>query len=83
MSMCGEVFTDNELDQLFENIALGESDSNDNESSSQVRLFATIGSHIAEPLPGARLVLTEGSNGERQPEGGPCRGPSLISIPKH
>ena len=78
MSMCGEVFTDNELDQLYENVALGEPDSNDKESSSQVRLFVAVGSPTAEPLGGARLVLAEGSNGEKPPEGGPCQGPPLI-----
>ena len=47
MSMCGEVFTDNELDQLYENVALGEPDSNDKESSSQVRLFVAVVSPTA------------------------------------
>ena len=75
MSMSGEVFLDNELDQLYKNVALGEPDSNDNECSSQIQLFAAVESTTAEPLGGARLVLTKGSIGEKPPEGGPCQGP--------
>ena len=80
--MCGEVFTDSELDQLYENVALVKPDSNDNECSSQVRLFAAVGSPTDEPLGETTMVLAEGSNGDRRPEGGPYQGPSLICIQK-
>ena len=36
------VFTDNKLDQLYENVALGEPDSNGNKPSSQVWLFIAV-----------------------------------------
>ena len=65
MSMCGEVFTDNELDQLFKNGAMGRPDSNDNKPSSQARLFTAVRSPIVEPIGRVRLALTKGSNGER------------------
>ena len=75
---------DDELDQLFQHIELGEPDSNDN-CVPQVRLFATVGFPTEEPESGARLALPDGSNGVRRPEGGSGQGsgqgPSLASIP--
>ena len=71
---------DDELDQLFQHIELGEPDSNDN-CVPQVRLFATVRSPTEEPKSGARLALAEGNNGVRRPEGGSAQGPSLASIP--
>ena len=80
--MCGAVFTDDELDQMFKNVAMGGPDSDDNKPSSPVRLFTAVGSLTAEWLDRAKLALAEGSNGKRQPKGGSCQGPPLISIPK-
>ena len=78
-----DVYSDDELDQLFENVALGEPDSFDDndECLSQVRLFAAVGSPADEPLGGARLALAEGSKGKRRTEGGSCQRPPLITTP--
>ena len=40
---------DNELDQLYKNVVLGEPDSNDRKSSSQVQLLTAVGVPTAEP----------------------------------
>ena len=68
MLICGEVFTDNELDLLYENIALGKPDSNHDKSSSQVRLFVAVRSSTVELLGRVRLVLAKGSNREKPPK---------------
>ena len=82
MLACGGLFIEDKLDQLFKDVAMGERDLNDNESSSRVWLFVGFGSPTAKLLGGVRLGLAEGSNLERQPDGRPCQGPSLISLPK-
>ena len=64
--MCNKVFRDAGLDELFENIVLGEPDSKaDNECLFQVWLFAAVRSPTAEPLDGSDIGTCKGSNWER------------------
>ena len=85
MVMCEpSVYSDDELDQLFENVALGEPDSFDddnNESLSQVRLFAAVGSPADEPPSGASLALTEGNQGKGVLREALARGPPSLPHP--
>ena len=53
-------FTDDELDQLFLNVELGEPETNVVISIPHVRLLATVGSPTDEPDNRASLVLTKG-----------------------
>ena len=72
--------SDNEPDQLFENIKLGEPDCNDN-SIPYVRLFTAVWSPTEEPESEVSLALIEGCNEVWWPEGSSCQGPSLSPIP--
>ena len=69
-------FSDDELDQLFLKVELGEPELNIGNSVPHVRLFATVGSPTDELVNGANLALTEGGNGVQRPEGGSGQRPS-------
>ena len=73
--------TDDELDQLFLNVELGEPEKNVINLVPHIRLLATVGSPADEPKNGARLALAEGGNGVLQPEGGSGQRPSLSPNP--
>ena len=81
---------EDELDELLQRVQLDEPDldgGNNNEADdselnlSQVPLFAAVGSPTDDSVDETSLALdTEGSNGERRPEGGPCQRPALSPI---
>ena len=73
-TMCD--FSDDELDQLFLNVELGEPELNAGNPVPHVRLFATVGSPTDEPVNGANRALAEGGNGEVL-----ARGPPSLPIP--
>ena len=71
--------SDDELDQLFESIEMGEPDSNNN-SIPYVRLFMAVRSPTEELESGASLALVEGGNWVWHPEGGSGQKPSISPI---
>ena len=74
---------DDSFDQLIEDEILNETmgkNFNNNAYVAQVRLFPADGPPTGDPFNGPRLVLMEGSNGERSVEEGSDQRASLVTI---